>query len=105
MLEKAGYHKDKIATVLAKCLVVAEDIIDDPNVDPFAKMAAIKMLVRDIAAVAPIKAARDQAPAQTPVVINIGDMPPAPARQARDVTPRPADTQMPVAIDGQHNAP
>ena len=41
MLEKAGYNSDRIGLVLAKSLVVAESIIDDPEADAFAKMAAI----------------------------------------------------------------
>ncbi len=94
MLEKAGYTQDRIAVVLAKCLVVAEDIIDNPDTDPFAKMAAIKMLVKDIAAVSPIKGPGHQPLAQTPVTINIGDMPPAPKARGQAPAAPPNDSQV-----------
>ncbi len=98
MLEKAGYNSDRIGVVLAKSLAVAESIIDDPNVDPFAKMAAIKLIVRDIAAVAPMKSPGPQREAQTPVVINIGELPPAPTREPRNVTPRADGPQVRAAV-------
>lgn len=103
MLEKAGYNQDRIGVVLAKSLAVAESIIDDPNTDPFAKMAAIKLIVRDIAAVAPMKTPGPQHAPQTPVIINIGELPPAPAREPRNVTPRADGPQSRAAIDIPHN--
>ena len=99
MLEKAGYNSDRIGVVLAKSLAVAESIIDDPNVDPFAKMAAIKLIVRDIAAVAPMKTPGPQREAQTPVVINIGELPPAPAREPRAIGSHSTKSQTRAAID------
>ena len=103
MLERAGYNPDRIGVVLAKSLAVAESIIDDPEVDPFAKLAAIKLIVRDIAAVAPMKSPGPQRETQTPIVINIGELPPAPGREPRNVTPAQAVAQVRAAIEAKPN--
>jgi hypothetical protein len=69
MLEKAGYPFERVATLLAKSLVRLEELLDKEDIDAFALVAAIKMVTRDIAAVAPMKASATERPPQVPVTI------------------------------------
>ena len=103
LLEKASLTKDRLAALLAKTVAVVETILDDPQADPFARIAAAKMLARDIIAIAPHKVTGPDRGPQAPVIINIGDMPPAPNRAPRDVTPRPDASQTRGIIDVQPN--
>ena len=100
MLEKAGLTEDKLGALLAKITAQAELYLDNPDIDPFAKAAWAKMLVRDIMDVKPPKAPTSGAGSQTPVIINIGEQPPAPGRK-RIPEPEP---QAPIIIDVPHNA-
>lgn len=73
MLEKAGLTQDKLAALLAKITASVELILDDPTVDPFARIAAAKMLARDIIAVQPAKLAGGERAPQPPVTIVLPD--------------------------------
>lgn len=86
MLEKAGLTKDKLAALLAKITAHVELILDDPTVDPFARIAAAKMLARDIIAIAPSKTTGGERVAQTPVTIVLPEWT---MRPPRELAPRP----------------
>ena len=100
-MERAGLGELRRIALLAKSVAKLESMIDDPEVDHFAQIAAIKCLMRDLIAIAPTKAAGHQPVAQTPVTINIGDMPPGPGKRPKPV----ASGQTPAVIDIGHNAP
>lgn len=72
-LALSGITPEKRGETLRKSVEVAESIRDNPNADPFARMAAVKFLAVVVAGVAPPKAAA-QAPApQGPVIIALPD--------------------------------
>lgn len=81
-------------------MATLEALLLDPAVDAFARIAAAKTIIRDIAGVTPSKTAAQVNGSQAPVIINIGDMPPAPPRGPRPVSA----PQVPVVIDGLPNA-
>lgn len=101
MLEKAGLTEDKLGALLAKIAAQAELYLDDPELDPFAKAAWAKMMVRDIMDVRPPKAPTSGSGSQAPVIINIGDAPPEPGRKARPLSVAQGDD----IIDITPNAP
>ena len=78
MLEQAGLTKKRRAELLAKSAAACERIIDNPNSDPFAVMAAAKSIIRDLAGVTPSRTTQPVTAVQVPVVINVGDSPPIP---------------------------
>jgi len=98
LIEKAGFNQDKQAAVLAKILTKADEMLDNPDLDPFAKAAWAKLVIRDILDLRPPKLPGSGSGAQTPVVINIGELPPAPTREPRNVTPRSDGPQARAAI-------
>ena len=87
--------EDKLGALLAKIAAQAELYLNDPELDPFAKAAWAKMMVRDIMDVRPPKASSSGSGAQVPVIINIGEQPPAPGRKRQ----APDAAQEPVVID------
>ena len=95
MLEKAGLTEDKLGALLAKIAAQAELYLNDPELDPFAKAAWAKMMVRDIMDVRPPKATSSGVGSQVPVIINIGEQPPSPGRKRQ----APDAAQAPVVID------
>ena len=95
--------EDRLAAILAKSVAIVETILDDPEADDFARIAAAKSLFRDIIAVAPLKAASVSNAPQAPVIINIGDMPPAPSREPRSVGQGSTEPQTRVTIDAKPN--
>ena len=97
MFEKAGLTDDRLGTLLSKIVDHAEQMLDNPDIDPFAKAAWAKLLVRDIFDVKPPKMPGLGSGAQTPVIINIGAEPPKPRLKLAP--------QAPVVIDMPHNAP
>ena len=99
-LSRAGLTQERRAQLLAKSVAELESILTNPEIDPFARIAAAKTIIRDIAGVQPSKTTASVHGSQAPVVINIGDMPPAPGRAARNVTPKASGSQVPVVIDG-----
>ena len=103
MFEKADLDLGRLAGLLSKIVVKAEEMLDNPDLDPFAKAAWAKLMVRDIMDIRPPKLPGSGNGAQMPVTINIGELPPAPAKQPRDVTPRAAEPQTRAAIDLPHN--
>jgi len=103
MLEKAELDLTRLAGLLTKIVARAEEMLDNPDLDPFAKAAWAKLLVRDIMDIRPPKLPGSGSGAQTPVVINIGELPPAPTREPRNVTPRADGPQTRAAIDLPHN--
>ena len=78
MLEQAGLTKRRRAELLAKSAAACEHILDDPEADNFAKMAAAKAIIRDLAGVTPSRTTQPMTAVQVPVVINVGDSPPLP---------------------------
>jgi hypothetical protein len=103
LLEKAGLTEDRLAAILAKSVAIVETILEDPEVDPFARIAAAKMLARDIIAIAPLKTSGPSNGPQAPVIINIGDMPPAPSREPKAVGRSSTEPQTRVTIDAEPN--
>ena len=74
------------AALLAKAVAELEAILTNPEVDPFARIAAAKTIIRDVAGVQPSKTAATLTGSQAPVIINIGDAPPGPGPKARPVS-------------------
>ena len=95
MFEKAGITDEKLGALLAKITEKAEAYLDNPDLDPFAKAAWAKLIVRDIMDIKPPKAPSSGAGSQVPVIINIGEQPPAPGRKRQ----APDAAQVPVVID------
>jgi hypothetical protein len=103
MLEKAELDLTKLAGLLTKIVAEAERMLDNPDLDPFAKAAWAKLLIRDIMDIRPPKLPGMGSGAQTPVVINIGELPPAPSREPRAVGQGSTDAQSRVTIDAKPN--
>ena len=82
LLEQAGLTKKRRAELLAKSAAACENILADPEADPFAKMAAAKTIIRDLAGVTPSRVSQPMTAVQVPVVINVGDSPPTPKARA-----------------------
>lgn len=99
LLEQSGLSRKRRAELAAKSVAELEAMLGNPDVDPFARIAAAKTILRDVCGIQPGKATAQVHGSQAPVVINIGDMPPAPARLPKNVTPQPAAAQAPVVID------
>lgn len=102
-LEKAGLTQDKLDTLLAKIVTHVELILDDPHADPFARIAAAKMLARDIIAIAPSKTTSGERVAQTPVTIVLPEWtmrpPRSPAPRAIGRSSTPSAAQVPADTD------
>jgi hypothetical protein len=73
LLENSGLSKARRAALLAKSVALLEELLDNPMIDPFARIAAAKAVIRDIAAVAPSKSTGEQRAPQTPVTIVLPD--------------------------------
>jgi len=101
MLEKAELDLGKLAGLLSKVVARAEEMLDNPELDPFAKAAWAKLLVRDIMDIRPPKLPGLGQGSQAPVIINIGDAPPEPGRKARPISVAQAGE----VIDVEPNAP
>lgn len=86
LLEQSGLSRRRRAELLSKSVALLEELIANPEVDAFARIAAAKTIIRDVAGVQPSKTTAQALGVQTPVIINIGDAPPEPARKARPVS-------------------
>lgn len=95
LLEKAGLSRARRADLLASAVSTLESLLRNPEVDPFARIAAAKTIIRDVAGVQPSKTSATVNGSQAPVIINIGDAPPTP--KAR--TSHSNLEQAPVIID------
>jgi hypothetical protein len=104
MFDKAELDLVKLGGLLSKIVAQAEAMLDNPDLDPFAKAAWAKLLVRDIMDIRPPKLPGMGGGAQTPVVINIGDMPPAPSREPRAIGSGSTESQPRITIDGKPNS-
>lgn len=86
LLEQSGLSRRRRAELLAKAVSLLESLLANPEVDPFARIAAAKTIIRDVAGVQPSKTAATLTGSQAPVIINIGDAPPEPSRKPRPVS-------------------
>jgi hypothetical protein len=73
LLGKAGLSQGRRAALLAKAVGLLEELLDNPQVDPFARIAAAKSVIRDVAGVAPSKTTSGERAPQAPVTIVLPD--------------------------------
>ena len=82
LLGKAGLSLGRRAALLAKSVALLESLLDDPEVDPFARIAAAKAVIRDIAGAAPPKVTGGEHVSQVPVTIVLPQWTQRPPRPA-----------------------
>lgn len=103
LLEQSGLSRKRRAELIAKSVAELELMLGNPEIDPFARIAAAKTLLRDVGGIQPSKTRAEVSGSQAPVIINIGDMPPAPSRGPRAVGSGATAPQVPVVVSGLPN--
>ena len=102
LLTQAGITEARAAELLTKSVAQTERVLTDPGSDAFAVIAAAKTIINLLGA-APSKSAQPTQSAQTPIIINIGELPPAPRGKVVNVTPSRDGAQVVDAAEGMHN--